>query len=188
MRYECCGKFYGFQFHLEVRNFQGKFSLQPDALTNTFVIGYRTIGEFVRNVTRKMSRAAVVHGDDEYENLNGEELSPEDLNDVRSNEIKLLIASSIVNEIRATVKAKTGYECSAGIGHNKILAKIVCGLNKPNKQTLLPIKRIAEFYKFVTMSPTFGIFDDFLFPSFTQNTSNKKDPRPGWQVRRSNMQ
>lgn len=40
-----------------------------------------------------------------------------------------------------------GYKCSAGIAHNKILAKLVCGLHKPNKQTILPQSGIADLYK-----------------------------------------
>lgn len=33
------------------------------------------------------------------------------------------------------------------MAHNKILAKLVCGLHKPNKQTLLPQNAVAELYK-----------------------------------------
>lgn len=40
-----------------------------------------------------------------------------------------------------------GYRCSAGIAHNKILAKLSCGLHKPNKQTVLPNAAIPEFYR-----------------------------------------
>lgn len=121
--------------------FQGEYSLHPDALKNTFAVGYRDIGEYVQHVTNKVTKTA----DDDDEDL--EDASEEDLDDIRKSDIKLLIASSIVNEIRATVKEKTGYECSAGIAHNKILAKIVCGMNKPNKQTVLPLKQIPEFYR-----------------------------------------
>lgn len=38
-----------------------------------------------------------------------------------------------------------GYRCSAGIAQNKILAKLVCGLHKPNKQTILPGNAIPQF-------------------------------------------
>lgn len=109
-------------------------------MESTFAVGYCNIGEYVRFVSSKFAKSfADVEEDLEY-------ASEDDLNDLRKNDMKLLIASSIVNEIRATVKEKTGYECSAGIAHNKVLAKIVCGINKPNKQTLLPIKQVQGFY------------------------------------------
>lgn len=92
-------------------------------------------------VTNKATHAI----DDAEDDL--EELTEDDQEIHKKSDIKLLIASSIVNEIRAEVKAKTGYECSAGIAHNKTLAKLVCGINKPNKQTLLPLKQIQEFYR-----------------------------------------
>lgn len=122
-------------------HFKGKYSLHPAALASTFAVGYNNIGEYVQFVTNKVTKTV----DDDDEELDHE--SEADLDDIRKSDIKLLIAASIVNEIRATVKEKTNYECSAGIAHNKVLAKIVCGINKPNKQTLLPLKQIHEFYR-----------------------------------------
>lgn len=46
-------------------------------------------------------------------------------------------AAALAEQIRAAVFIQTGFRCSAGIAHNKILAKLACGLNKPNKQTVL---------------------------------------------------
>ncbi|KAJ8981696.1 hypothetical protein NQ317_003417 [Molorchus minor] len=60
---------------------------------------------------------------------------------------KLAMGGLIAEEIRAEVYRKTGYKCSAGIAHNKILAKLVCGLHKPNKQTILPQESVSELYK-----------------------------------------
>lgn len=40
-----------------------------------------------------------------------------------------------------------GYRCSAGVAHNKILAKLVCGLHKPNKQTILPHEAVPQLYE-----------------------------------------
>lgn len=71
----------------------------------------------------------------------------EDRKEYRERDIKLLVASSIVNEIRVSVKNEAGYECSAGIAHNKTMAKLVSGLNKPNKQTIIPLDKIQEFYR-----------------------------------------
>ncbi|CAH1179620.1 unnamed protein product [Phaedon cochleariae] len=60
---------------------------------------------------------------------------------------QLAFGGMIVEEIRKEVFEKTGYQCSAGIAHNKILAKLVCGLNKPNKQTILPHESVPTLYK-----------------------------------------
>ena len=51
----------------------------------------------------------------------------------------LLAAGAIVlGRLRADVTRATGYTLSAGIAHNKLLAKLVSGRNKPNKQTIIP--------------------------------------------------
>lgn len=60
--------------------------------------------------------------------------------------LRLLVGAAVANEIRAAIKQETGYECSAGIAHNKILAKLACGLNKPNKQTILPLNQISKLF------------------------------------------
>ncbi|KAF5281408.1 hypothetical protein FQA39_LY17804 [Lamprigera yunnana] len=59
----------------------------------------------------------------------------------------LAYGAVIVEEIRAAVFQRTGYTCSAGIAHNKILAKLACGLNKPNKQTILPQESVQHCYE-----------------------------------------
>lgn len=121
--------------------FQGKYSLQPNALKNTFVVGYESIAEYVQDISERITHS----NDDGDQDLF--HIPEEDRKSYKKSDIKLLIASSIVSEIRAAVKEQTGYECSAGIAHNKILAKLVCGLNKPNKQTILPLKHIPQLYK-----------------------------------------
>lgn len=40
-----------------------------------------------------------------------------------------------------------GYKCSAGIAHNKILAKLACGFHKPNQQTILPSEAVSDLFK-----------------------------------------
>ncbi|GBM53449.1 DNA polymerase eta [Araneus ventricosus] len=59
----------------------------------------------------------------------------------------LATAAVIVEEMRAAVLKETGYKCSAGIAHNKMLSKLSCGLHKPNKQTVLPQSSIPLLYK-----------------------------------------
>lgn len=46
------------------------------------------------------------------------------LNDESS--INLAVAASIVEDIRSEVFKKTGFRCSAGIAHNKVIQYFVC--------------------------------------------------------------
>ncbi|XP_034538645.1 DNA polymerase eta [Notolabrus celidotus] len=63
-----------------------------------------------------------------------------------SAELQLGVGALIVEEMRAAVEKVTGFRCSAGISHNKVLAKLACGLNKPNRQTVLPLDSVAELF------------------------------------------
>lgn len=124
---------------------QGKFILKPDALESTFVLGHESICDFVQCITNRIMENNGIQM--ECNDVDFIDLTEEDRTDFKDNEIKLLVAASIVNEIRNVVKEKTGYDCSAGIAHNKPMAKMVCGLNKPNKQTIIPLKNIAQFLR-----------------------------------------
>uniref|UniRef100_A0A671T5U8 DNA polymerase eta n=1 Tax=Sinocyclocheilus anshuiensis TaxID=1608454 RepID=A0A671T5U8_9TELE len=61
-------------------------------------------------------------------------------------ELCLTVGALIVEEMRAAVEEHTGFRCSAGISHNKVLAKLACGLNKPNHQTVLPLGSVPELF------------------------------------------
>lgn len=50
---------------------------------------------------------------------------------------KLMIGSKIASEIREKIFEVLKLTCSAGVAHNKFLAKLCGGLNKPNNQTTL---------------------------------------------------
>ncbi|XP_065080903.1 DNA polymerase eta [Ochlerotatus camptorhynchus] len=126
---------------------EGKFHLLPDKLANTFAVGYDSVGEFVQKIS----------GDLEGKICSQELDSEEDRVAYKKSDIKLLIGASIVNEIRAAVKEKTGYECSAGISHNKILAKLTAGFHKPNKQTILPLKCISKMYETLSIKKVKGL-------------------------------
>jgi nucleotidyltransferase/DNA polymerase involved in DNA repair len=45
---------------------------------------------------------------------------------------KLYLANEIAYQIRERIKQELGYTASAGISHNKTVAKIACTDNKPN--------------------------------------------------------
>ncbi|XP_073943536.1 DNA polymerase eta [Choristoneura fumiferana] len=101
-------------------------TVKSDMLPNSFALGYDSIEEFIRDVLDYGSDCI----DFDHEHAK-----------------QLLVGAIIVSEIRAAVFRETGYTCSAGIAHNKILAKLVCGMNKPNKQSVLPKHTVNILYK-----------------------------------------
>ncbi|KAI8093830.1 uncharacterized protein BX664DRAFT_358214 [Halteromyces radiatus] len=52
-------------------------------------------------------------------------------------DIQLAMGAEIAAEIRKQVWDELHYTCSAGIAHNKVLAKLGSSMNKPNKQTIV---------------------------------------------------
>ncbi|NXQ23512.1 POLH polymerase, partial [Alaudala cheleensis] len=61
-------------------------------------------------------------------------------------DLQLTMGAVIVEEIRVAVEEATGFRCSAGISHNKTLAKLACGLNKPNRQTLVSAQFVPQLF------------------------------------------
>lgn len=65
-------------------------------------------------------------------------------------DIKLLIGSSIIQNIRNQIFEELGFTCSAGISHNKTFAKLTTSYNKPNGQTIVregAIKKLLQEIK-----------------------------------------
>ncbi|CAO2813559.1 unnamed protein product [Amaranthus hypochondriacus] len=54
-----------------------------------------------------------------------------------------LKGDDVAEEIRRTVFEETGLTCSAGVGPNRLLAKVCSDINKPNGQFILPNDRMA---------------------------------------------
>ncbi|CAG9585817.1 unnamed protein product [Danaus chrysippus] len=104
--------------------------INSDMLPNNFALGYDKLDSFISDV----HSCGFSCMDFDYEHSK-----------------HLLVGALIVSEIRAAVYAETGYQCSAGIAHNKILAKLVCGMNKPNKQTVLPKHSVNILYKTLSL-------------------------------------
>ncbi|NXB08248.1 POLH polymerase, partial [Cnemophilus loriae] len=67
-------------------------------------------------------------------------------------DLQLTMGAVIVEEIRAAVEEATGFRCSAGISHNKTLAKVACGLNKPNHQTLVSARFVPQLFSQLPVS------------------------------------
>lgn len=95
-------------------------SITRDKLKNTFVVG-SPVGEFIANVNTNI--------------------------ELDDNNKRLAVGAIIAEEIREKIFAVTHYTCSVGIAHNKVLAKLVCGLHKPNRQTILPYEALPLLYK-----------------------------------------
>lgn len=57
----------------------------------------------------------------------------------------MAIGSEIAAEARRAVKLETGYRTSAGISCNKLLAKLISGLHKPEDQTVMLPQHGASF-------------------------------------------
>lgn len=122
----------------------GEFSLTLETLKNSFAVGFDDIEEILKDTTE----------DDDDEQSHDDDLDAEE---TKQSNLRLLIGATIVNEIRAQVKEETGYECSAGIAHNKILAKLACGMNKPNKQTVLPQREIPKLFQTLPIGKIRGL-------------------------------
>lgn len=69
-----------------------------------------------------------------------------------SPDLQLTVGAVIVEEMRAAIERQTGFQCSAGISHNKVLAKLACGLNKPNRQTLVSHRSVPRLFSNVPIN------------------------------------
>lgn len=66
-------------------------------------------------------------------------------------DVRLHIAAQITQDIRSAVFRELGYTCTAGIAHNKMLAKLVSAKHKPNKQTALPAAAVLPMMRTVPL-------------------------------------
>lgn len=136
---------------------EGKFLLDASKFESTFAVGYDNIGDYVHSITANCQDSSTPGDYSQYfPNQTEHELKAKSRSD-----LKLLIGASIVAEIRQAVKVQTGYECSAGIAHNKILAKLTAGMNKPNKQTVLPLRSIPQMYATLNLTKVKGLGGKF---------------------------
>ncbi len=59
-------------------------------------------------------------------------------------ERRLRVGAAVAAEAREAVRAESGLRMSAGVAHNKLLAKLISGLHKPDDQTVLPASHAAR--------------------------------------------
>jgi len=65
-------------------------------------------------------------------------------NDTDHKDHMLACGAIIVAELRMEVLSETQFTCSAGIAHNKMLAKLASGMHKPAQQTIVPASCVPE--------------------------------------------
>ncbi|KAJ2629121.1 N-acetyltransferase eso1 [Coemansia sp. RSA 1290] len=63
------------------------------------------------------------------------------------NDLLLRYAAAFAQHVRSTLFQELGYRSSAGIAHNRYLAKICSALNKPDQQTVLLLSQTELFLK-----------------------------------------
>ena len=60
-------------------------------------------------------------------------------------DIVMLIGSEIVRTVRAAIRGRLKYTCSAGVARNKMLAKLGSAHKKPNQQTVVRNRAVQQF-------------------------------------------
>ncbi|PVH83600.1 DNA/RNA polymerase [Cadophora sp. DSE1049] len=76
-------------------------------------------------------------------------------------DIALNIGAQIIRELRREIFNSLHYTCSAGIAHNKALAKLGAGYKKSNQQTVIRGRAVGSFlstYKMTSIRGLAGIF------------------------------
>ena len=72
--------------------------------------------------------------------------------DHHSYDYKITLAAVYVNMIRDQILSETQFTCSAGIGANKIVAKLAAGTHKPDSQTMIPPDNIPALYQTINFT------------------------------------
>ena len=84
-------------------------------------------------------------------------------------DIAILIGSEIVRSVRAAIRERLKYTCSAGIARNKMIAKLGSGHKKPNQQTIVRNRAIQHFmheFKFTKIRNLGGKLGDDIVSKF----------------------
>ena len=80
-------------------------------------------------------------------------------------DIIMLIGSEIIRSVRATIREQLKYTCSAGIGRNKMIAKLGSAHRKPNQQTIVRNRAVQQFlsdFKFTKIRNLGGKLGDHI--------------------------
>ncbi|KAL5331569.1 hypothetical protein ACEPPN_001103 [Leptodophora sp. 'Broadleaf-Isolate-01'] len=72
-------------------------------------------------------------------------------------DITLNIGAQIIRELRKELLGRLHFTCSAGIAHNKSLAKLGAGCKKPNRQTVIRARAVPFFLSTYKMTSIRGL-------------------------------
>ncbi|MCJ1401352.1 DNA-directed DNA polymerase eta rad30 [Xylographa trunciseda] len=84
-------------------------------------------------------------------------------------DIAMQIGSEIVRGVRAAIRENLKYTCSAGIAHNKMIAKLGSAHKKPNQQTIVRNRAVQQFlsgFKFTKIRNLGGKLGDQVVSTF----------------------
>ena len=84
-------------------------------------------------------------------------------------DIAMLIGSEIVRSVRAAIRERLKYTCSAGIAKNKMIAKLGSAHKKPNQQTIVRNRAVQQFlggFKFTKIRNLGGKLGDQIVSTF----------------------
>mmetsp|Transcript_10106 Transcript_10106/g.19070 ORF Transcript_10106/g.19070 Transcript_10106/m.19070 type:complete len:681 (+) Transcript_10106:148-2190(+) len=87
-----------------------------------------------------------------HSNVFGGALDPHDAFDRR-----LAVGGALVAQLRAAVQAETGFTVSAGVAHNKMVAKLASARHKPDKQTIVPWRAVPEMMRGMPLRSVRGL-------------------------------
>jgi DNA polymerase eta len=88
-------------------------------------------------------------------------------------DVAILIGSEIVRDVRAAVKDRLKYTCSAGIASNKMVSKLGSGYKKPNQQTVVRNRARQQFlsgFKFTKIRNLGGKLGDQVVHLFNTDS------------------
>lgn len=126
----------------KLKQLDGK-KLTPDLLPSTWVVGYDIPESEDKQEVRLngLNRwlTSVFEADDCVSDITPAQPQWDNL--------RLTCAALVCEDMRRAVLERTGFKCSAGIAHNKMLAKLSCGLHKPNQQTVLPQFGVGQLWE-----------------------------------------
>ena len=84
-------------------------------------------------------------------------------------DIAMLIGSEIVRSVRAAIRERLKYTCSAGIARNKMISKLGSAHKKPNQQTIVRNRAVQQFmggFKFTKIRNLGGKLGDEVVNKF----------------------